>query len=317
MVGVWWLLREIECAALTIASVSNALGGGPVVLHLGATKTDIQGRGVSRAHRCLCEVSPQWARICPACTLRSQWRMRCEQSADMEAPLFPAPDNQRTQKRHTVDAMREVFQSEIDGVTVDGHSLRRTGAQLMAASGLPPWNVEWFGRWGSSAIRAYIEDARARAPESSTLALQVAAVASQALEPRAQNTQLVACRDSTAEQPQPAAAEIARAARDGAGDKFVEVYLSGARAHLAREVVALGSRGGRVALCGWNFGQLPARRLTTSTFDKEKVPDDLCRKCRRSACVLGVLPDESVDDSEEVGSSSGQPSGTDSAGDSP
>ena len=57
---------------------------------------------------------------------------------------------------------------------IDGHSMRRCGAQMLTAPGVEPWLVEWFGRWGSAAIRTYIEDARARAPNVSQLALRVA-----------------------------------------------------------------------------------------------------------------------------------------------
>ena len=45
---------------------------------------------------------------------------------------------------------------------------------MLTAAGVEPLLVEWFGRWGAAAVRAYVEDARATAPETSTLALRVA-----------------------------------------------------------------------------------------------------------------------------------------------
>ena len=46
----------------------------------------------------------------------------------------------------------------------------------MASSGVHPWLIEFFGLWGSSAIRAYIEDSRARSPAAASLAKVVAQV---------------------------------------------------------------------------------------------------------------------------------------------
>ena len=42
----------------------------------------------------------------------------------------------------------------------DGHSKRRTGAQLLAWDGIEPWVIAWFGRWGSRAMLAYLDDSK-------------------------------------------------------------------------------------------------------------------------------------------------------------
>ena len=112
--------------------------------------------------------------MCPHCALHRQLSRRLLAEAPPEAPLFPsAGSNTWVAKREVVERLRVVFATS-SGTAVDGHSVRRTGAQLLTRSGVAPWLVEWFGRWGSSAVRAYIEDARALAPEASQLALQVA-----------------------------------------------------------------------------------------------------------------------------------------------
>ena len=45
---------------------------------------------------------------------------------------------------------------------ITGHSPRRMGAQLLATLGVEEATICWFGRWGSNAVKAYLEDARAR-----------------------------------------------------------------------------------------------------------------------------------------------------------
>ena len=45
---------------------------------------------------------------------------------------------------------------------ITGHTPRRTGAQLLAMWGVTEPTICWFGRWGSAAVKAYLEDARTR-----------------------------------------------------------------------------------------------------------------------------------------------------------
>ena len=45
---------------------------------------------------------------------------------------------------------------------ITGHTPRRTGAQLLAMWGVAEPTICWFGRWGSAAVKAYLEDARTR-----------------------------------------------------------------------------------------------------------------------------------------------------------
>ena len=88
-------------------------------------------------------------------------------------PLFPTLAGDFPSKAAVTASMRVLLKEERPG-QVDGHSLRWTGAHMLTAAGVEPWLVEWFGRWGSAAVRASVEDARSKAPETSTLALRVA-----------------------------------------------------------------------------------------------------------------------------------------------
>ncbi len=57
-----------------------------------------------------------------------------------------------------------VEESGQDPQGIDGHSMRRSGAQMLVAAGVDPQMVEWCGRWRSDAVRSYTEDVRAQAP---------------------------------------------------------------------------------------------------------------------------------------------------------
>ena len=81
LVGCWWLLREIELAALLVdqLTINPGIGCGEAVLDLPIDKTDPQGRGKKRRHMCACP-----SQICPVAAVK-----RLAQSAgdDLQAPL--------------------------------------------------------------------------------------------------------------------------------------------------------------------------------------------------------------------------------------
>ena len=48
---------------------------------------------------------------------------------------------------------------------------------VFAEKGISPWETEWLGRWGSSAVRGYVEDARARSKDGADIARKLFTVA--------------------------------------------------------------------------------------------------------------------------------------------
>ena len=56
--------------------------------------------------------------------------------------------------------------ADLDPTTVTGHFLRRSGAKALARAGVALAKVQWMGRWGSSAVLAYVEEAAEEAPAS-------------------------------------------------------------------------------------------------------------------------------------------------------
>ena len=152
----------MKVSLLSLGQVSVLEGGLLVVIDLSASKTDPQGRGFRRAHRCLCDAARDWVPICPACIAAAQVTLRRAEGASDLDPLFATCAGGDPAKASAVLTLRTLLAEEGPG-KIDGHSMRRCGAKILTAAGVEPWLVEWFGRWGSSAIRAYIEDARARA----------------------------------------------------------------------------------------------------------------------------------------------------------
>ena len=331
VVGVWWLLREVECAHLVVDAIEGVCGHGPVMVRLGATKTDIQGRGVSRGHRCLCTEHPTLSSRCPACVLRRQVSARLQEGASGSDWLFPAVvGDEVCVKRVTIEAMRAHYSPEAAG-SVSGHSMRRTGAQMLAAAGVDPAMVEWFGRWGSSAVRAYIEDARARAPASSSLARIVTenvpgvsgiAMVEPASIQGATPVPVQALEDSAAELPAKTASELGARLNEQApvGDsawvappgqlgatQFVRYRARRlSKVHTAFAAAINGPRPGRTAVCGWSFGYLVGGQLDCNFSDSVEA-HEYCRTCAAQGRRMG-LPEGAYGSDIGRGKSSGSES---------
>lgn len=130
--------------------------GRTVSIDLSATKTDPAGRGRARAHRCICCASAAIA-SCPACAARLQVITRTAQGARADDLLFADGKGGVVTKAAASDTLRALLAASGPG-RISGHSMWRTGTQLLTAAGVEPWLVQWFGRWGSAAMLAYIED---------------------------------------------------------------------------------------------------------------------------------------------------------------
>ena len=60
--------------------------------------------------------------------------------------------------------LREMGFLTMNPSAVTGHFLRRSGAKALARLGVPLAKIQWLGRWGSSAVLAYVEEAAEEAP---------------------------------------------------------------------------------------------------------------------------------------------------------
>ena len=159
---VAFLLREIEGSLVAMRQVSTFEDedGRGIRLFLPSSKVDYWGSGVARSLSCTCAAASRVLLPCVVCGLWEQVAVRRMQGADAEAPLFPDASGGFPSKEGAVATLRLLWVA-LEGV-ISGHSPRRMGAQLLAMLGIPDATIMWFGRWGSTAVRAYLEDARSR-----------------------------------------------------------------------------------------------------------------------------------------------------------
>ena len=77
-----------------------------------------------------------------------------ESGAAEDGPLFPTTEGKPCSRLQLAAS----WQKEING-EMTGHSGRRSGAMMYARSGLQLFDIAFLGRWKSSAVMRYIEEA--------------------------------------------------------------------------------------------------------------------------------------------------------------
>ena len=76
-----------------------------------------------------------------------------------ETPLFPDSQGKPVTKFHMVTAWTKHVDEEMSG-----HSARRSGAMRYARQGMSVQSIQFLGRWKSSAVFRYIEEAMTEIP---------------------------------------------------------------------------------------------------------------------------------------------------------
>lgn len=189
-VALWWMLREIELAGLSLHASCVSVGEKTATLRLPTSKVDQMGKGAERTWSCLCKtgalvdgaVDPAADDCCPVCLLRDHVQkveqtygvlQTDDESADI--PLFPTSEGKTPAKHDVVKSWTALFEGvgEDEGLDeaeedpasgrllyegVDGHSARRSAAKLFTRLGWTKTKVQFAGRWGSDAVLNYIEE---------------------------------------------------------------------------------------------------------------------------------------------------------------
>ena len=180
LVACWWLLREVELAGLALHVSHVSCDEGRTTLHLPMSKADTGGLGKSRTLRCICHITalgdggvPGGA-VCASCTAQAQVALMeraCGFTARDEraklVPLFPCSLGRACSKDGAVASWQALAgKNSGDHDQVSGHSARRSGAKLLARCGWAAWQIQFWGRWGSDAVRAYTEEVFAETAET-------------------------------------------------------------------------------------------------------------------------------------------------------
>ena len=190
--GSAFLLRETELAHLLMGSVALDLEKREVTLLLSMSKTDPGGKGARRTRSCVCSYPPEdeGESDCPfhatlaviaerTKVLRGSGyeeeelkeftvvgQVGCPALMVTKEAMIAALRKDVEEACKAVDlAKHRLTPPNLDRVT--GHSLRRSGAKdAVKRHGLPLAMVQWLGRWGSSAVQGYVEDALEEMPEN-------------------------------------------------------------------------------------------------------------------------------------------------------
>ena len=175
VVGAWFMLRELELSSARAvhARVWSRDGKLAVTLLLPSSKQDPEAFGVERTHGCCCVPGTQTL-CCPVHAVLDQLQYLLSKfpgdhtagQPHTHLPLFPCEDGGTCTKLDVVTAIRTAAISlglnteRADGVQLfHGHSLRKGGAQGLARLGLEVWVIMLLGRWGSSTVMRYIQEA--------------------------------------------------------------------------------------------------------------------------------------------------------------
>ena len=313
-VGTWWLMREIEVALLTIEQVeADEMQSDRIAINLSACKTDPQGKGFRRVHTCICARDERLRLPCPVCAIKSQLTARELEGATRTELLFPTAEGNAASKAGSFATLQKSL-VQASEAKIDGHSMRRVGAQMLTHAGVEPWLVEWFGRWGSSAIKAYVEDASADAPEASSLAARVCGQADRAASSAARASDSEVSVVAAIEDCEATATGIAQTDKSvistGATSKddegLVELiiklireqqeeaakeavlvrYVLG-KVHITCKAVHDGPWKGGVAVCDCHYGMV--REEAVAAVPGTPAKGQWCKKCRDRAVRLALV----------------------------
>ena len=93
--------------------------------------------------------------------------LSCRDERAKLVALFPCSSGRACSKEGAVASWQALAgRNGGDHEAVSGHSARRSGAKLLARCGWALWQIQFWGRWGSDAIRMYTEEVFAETAES-------------------------------------------------------------------------------------------------------------------------------------------------------
>ena len=190
--GSAFLLRETELAHLLMGSVALDLERREVTLLLSMSKTDPGGKGARRTRSCVCSWPPEEEGEMD-CPFHATVKVMAGRTKVLRGMGYQEEELKEftvvgqvgcpalmVSKEAMIAALRKDAEEACKSVNlakhrltalnferVTGHSLRRSGAKdAVKRHGLPLAMVQWLGRWGSSAVQGYVEDALEEMPEN-------------------------------------------------------------------------------------------------------------------------------------------------------
>ena len=148
--GVHFMMREIEIANLTLSDVHLDHHARLVKLKWSESKMDQEGLSISRTLQCICSNGCDFE--CPFAV--TEVLVNAAMLRGSDGSLSVNEDGKVATKTELVRDWKHLF-----GIPVTGHSTRRSGALQYIRQGWAVPQVGYLGRWKSSVILQYAEEA--------------------------------------------------------------------------------------------------------------------------------------------------------------
>eukprot|EP00435_Cladocopium_sp_Y103_P033863 s2227_g8.t1 len=159
-VAVLWMLRACEVTDLRMGDVEVDFERKLVALKIRKSKTDQSAKGTTRTLACCGRQS--CSRECPWSTAVQLLSERPNGKATDF--LFATNGRVRRDRAHTAKCWAKMLDKDLTG-----HSARRSGAMYYTRKGLEIQDISFLGRWKSSAVFRYMEEAMQERPMNSRL----------------------------------------------------------------------------------------------------------------------------------------------------
>ena len=273
-----WMLRAIEAANVRAKDVVVKVEERQVRLNIRKSKTDQKGVGAWRTLEC-CRSLPKCDRDCPF--ELAVLALNDMQSNEATSPLFPDAEGGTVSKIHLVNSWINHLDNEMSG-----HSARRSGAMSYARKGLSVHSIQFLGRWKSSAVFRYIEEAMTELPMN----VKTHAEPKEDESPQQEKFRKKALRPKSAAAP-PKAVEPQN--EEGHADPDPEIKpllkeeqggqvyaMSRSRGKWTKHIVGQAAWGIPLdswsTICGWNFAK---RNVKVELTQKPPKGAPQCKKC--------------------------------------
>ena len=166
VVATWFMLREIEIAGARVKDIEVTAATVSLDIPLHKTAQGGQTELTRRSFRCVCGAARQ--PVCPRCAADRHLR-RLDRS-EPGAYLFPGAGGQQRTKLETAGLLNMVLSAAgwqtiyTDGAghkrfVFGGHAARVAGATFLALRGVPVAIIQLIGRWSSTAVERYTQQA--------------------------------------------------------------------------------------------------------------------------------------------------------------
>ena len=174
MIACWWMLRGIEAAAARFQHIwfheTNITRF--VYFTLPVQKNDPTGLCVTRGHPCICKTGEPNA-LCPFHAMQRHMKRIHHLFRDTppeHLPLIPTDEGDFATKSHIMKIFSSAIGLTETPLTRPGprgeplprfgeHVCRVSGAQFLSRMGYSLEAIQLIGRWGSDAVKRYIQEA--------------------------------------------------------------------------------------------------------------------------------------------------------------